>query len=172
MDLVRQFPATELERALEDWHWLPGVVGKEPLATSPFGDVFLAGPDGVWFLSMLEGQVTREWDDVPQLREVLATEEGQDRFLLGPLAEAAHRNGLQPREHELLDWTVPPILGAPIEPTNISVRDMVVVISLAGQIHQQVRDLPAGTRIGGVTVDGEQPTKQRRRGFWRRPSQG
>ena len=170
MDLVRRFPTEELLRALEDWHWLPEVAGKEPLATSPFGDVFLAGPDGVWFLSMLEGQVTREWDDVPQLREALATEEGQDRFLLGPLAEAAFRNGLLPREDELLDWTVPPILGGPIEPANISVRSMVVVISLAGQLHEQVHDLPPGTKISGISVDGKRPAKRRRRSLFRRSS--
>jgi hypothetical protein len=35
----------------------------------------------------------------------------------------------------------------------VGVIDFVVGLNIAGQIHEQVRDLPAGTPIAGVTID-------------------
>jgi hypothetical protein len=32
--------------------------------------------------------------------------------------------------------------------------DFDVALTIAGQLHRQVRDLPPGTRISGFTVDG------------------
>jgi hypothetical protein len=62
VDLTRSFSAVQFTRALEWWAWA-GVPGKQPLFTSPFGDVFLQAPDGFWFLDLLEGALTRPWPD-------------------------------------------------------------------------------------------------------------
>jgi hypothetical protein len=50
MDLLRRFSPDLLSEALTDWQWLTEIAGKRPLATSAFGDVFLQGDGGVWFL--------------------------------------------------------------------------------------------------------------------------
>ena len=75
MDLTRSFSAVQFTRALESRAWA-GIPGKQPLFTSPFGDVFLQAPDGFWFLDLLEGALTRPWPDPGALRADLDTAGG------------------------------------------------------------------------------------------------
>jgi hypothetical protein len=46
-------------------------------------------------------------------------------------------------------------LGGEISLENIQVMDFVTAVNIAGQIHQQIRDLPPGTRIEDVKVIDE-----------------
>jgi hypothetical protein len=58
---------------------------------------------------------------------------------------------------EVYDFTPPPVLGGPLKVENITKMNFVVALNIAGQIHDQVRGLPPGTKISGVTIDGEKP---------------
>ncbi|MGJ0223674.1 hypothetical protein ACQUZK_09765, partial [Streptococcus pyogenes] len=82
-------------RALEDWSWV-GADAMTPVAASLFGDVFLAGPDGIAMLDTLEGRIVPAFADVDEMRRVLATQEGQDHFLTAGLALGAAARGLVP----------------------------------------------------------------------------
>jgi hypothetical protein len=157
MDLVRRFPPALITRALEDWAWLPGIESMIPLATSAFGDVFLEGEDAVWFLDTIEGKLTREWEDTTSLQEALNTADGQARFLLDGLAEAAYARGVRPDPEQVLSFKIAPVLGGAFKPDNIEVTDLVVSLSISGQLHRQVKDLPPGTRISGFTIDEQPP---------------
>lgn len=54
MELIRRFPSDSYTHALEAWAWVPnGLVGKAPLFTSAFGDVFLLSDNGVWLLDSI-----------------------------------------------------------------------------------------------------------------------
>lgn len=152
MELIRRFSAEAWAAALQDWAWLPGLTGARPLVASSFGDAFLQGPDGVWFLDVAEGTLTREWDDVPALEAALNTRAGQDRFLLAGLAVAAAAAGMEPAGDQILCWKTPPILGGDLTLANVEIGDLAVSLSLAGQLHRQVKDLPPGAHIGSVTV--------------------
>jgi hypothetical protein len=156
MDAIRRFDGDTLRTALESWSWV-GLGDKTPLCTSPFGDVFLQSSDGVWFLDRLEGSLTREWADVQELQQVLDTVEGQDRYLLLGLAVSAQEQGLVPAANEIYEFRLPPVLGAPVEVSNIQVMDVTVALHLSGQLHEQVKDLPPGTTISGFTYDGDTP---------------
>ena len=50
---------------------------------------------------------------------------------------------------------VAPILGAGFGAENITKRDFVVPLNLAGQLHRQLQAMPPGSAITGFTVDGE-----------------
>ena len=156
MEAIRRFDSTTLQDALEAWAWI-GLEGKAPLFTSPFGDVFLQDATGIWYLDRIEGSLSREWTDGRALQQVLNTVEGQDRYLLIGLAVDAEESGLMPGPNEIYDFRVPPVLGAPIEVANVEVSDLTVALHLSGQLHQQVKDLPPGTTISGVTVEGQEP---------------
>lgn len=67
MELTRSFTADQFARALESWDWAD-IQGKQPLFTSPFGDVFFQAQDGFWFLDLLEGTLTRPWSDAGALQ--------------------------------------------------------------------------------------------------------
>ena len=89
---------------------------------------------------------------------VLNTDEGQDRYLLGALALAAERRlGLVPGPDQVLAWKVPPALGAQTAIENLQLMDFEVYLSIQGQLHRQIKDLPPGTTITGFTVGGEAP---------------
>ncbi len=154
MHLVR--PTSEqLVHALTDWQWLPGVAALTPLAVTALGDVFLHGSGAVWFLDTIDGTLTQEWDTVQDLQAQLNTAEGQDRFLLAGLVVSAHERGLRPNEGQVLMLSVPPILGGQIDVENLEVYDLSVALSLLGQIHRQIKDLPPGTQISGISVEGD-----------------
>ena len=157
MDLIRRFPPDLLSRALRDWEWIPALVGKTPMVTSAFGDVFLNADDGVWFLDTVEGILSREWDNPRSLQDELNTVDGQDRFLMTGLAQAAFSQGLAPQDGQVLSFKIAPVLGGAFEPANIEVSDLAVALCITGQIHRQLKDLPPGTPIRGFTVDGQQP---------------
>jgi hypothetical protein len=151
MELTRSFTADQFARALESWDWAD-IQGKQPLFTSPFGDVFFQAQDGFWFLDLLEGTLTRPWPDADALQADLNTAEGQDRYLMAGLAFAAERQGIIPSARQVLSFKVAPVLGAATAVENIEVMDFEVIVQLTGQLHCQVRDMPSGSRITGFTI--------------------
>lgn len=153
MELIRRFDAATFARGLADWTWLIGDRDLRPIAASMFGDVFLDGDDGVWFLDSLEGTLTLEWPDASALQAALNTAEGQDQYLLGGLAIGATERGVIPGPDQILMFSVPPTLGGSMSPDNIEAMDYVVASSICGQLRQQIKDLPPGTPITGFTLD-------------------
>lgn len=83
---------------------------------------------------------------------MLSTPEGQDRYLMAGLAEAAEQKGLQLQPSQVFDFTKPPVLGGKFEVENLAPNDFVVSLNISGQIHDQVRKLPPGTKISRVTI--------------------
>jgi hypothetical protein len=75
-------------------------------------------------------------------------------YSLGTLAAEAERAGLLPGQDQVYDFKVTPALGGPIEVGNIGIIDFVVGVNIAGQLHDQLRGLPPGTPITGVTIGG------------------
>lgn len=154
MELIRRFPFEAYQQALQSWSWLPDLVGKGPSFTSAFGDVFLQDPDGsFWFLDTLEGTLARRWPDAGTLQDELLTPEGQDRFLMGGLVEAAGRAGLEPGPAQVLAFKVAPVLGGSFDLDNVEPFDFVVSLDILGQVHQQVQDLPPGAQVTGFTIE-------------------
>lgn len=148
MQLTKIFSKQQFDQALESWRWLD-LGDREPMFASLFGDVFLHDGDGWWFLDTLEATLTREWDSKQDMMEHLNTDQGQDRYLMGALAMAAERNGLVLGDDDVYDFMPPPILGGSFAVENIFVHSFVVAVSISGQIHDQVRQLPPGTPITG-----------------------
>lgn len=170
MELLRHFSADDYVRALEDWAWT-GAGSLTPVAASVFGDVFLSGPAGILMLDTLEGRLVPAFSDVDEMRSVLATPDGQDQFLTAGLALAAEDRGLVPGGGQVYAYAIPPVLGGKIAVDNIEVMDFVVWLSIAGQLHEQVRNLAPGTRISGVTIDeGRREDRPGRRSLFRRRS--
>ncbi len=146
MDLTRVFPAETLADALEPWAWV-GIGDQKPLFTSLFGDVFFRSADGIWLLDTLEGRFERIWDDAAALKAEVDTEEGADHYLLAGLAMAAYRAGIALGDDEIYAFKVPPVIGGGFDVSNLGAMSFPVILSILGQVHEQVRALPAGTEI-------------------------
>ena len=152
--LTKVFRPEQYGQALESWRWLD-LGGKAPLFASTFGDVFFRSPDGFWWLDILEGKLTRPWGTAEQVQAALNSRSGQSEYLLAELAQAAAELGITPADDEVYDFTTSPVLGGAIDPSNIGVIDFAVGVNIAGQLHEQVRDLPPGRAIAGVVIDDD-----------------
>ena len=141
-------------RALDAWKWLP-IELKQPILVTAFGDIFLSATDGIWFLDTLEGSLNRVCDTREELSQILRTEDGGNHYLFAGFVERAQREGMLLKENQCYDFKVNPVVGGKIEFANIEPRDFVVAVNMAGQLHEQTRNLPDGTRIEGFTINSE-----------------
>ncbi len=151
MHLTKVFPPEVFAEALESWSFLP-ISGKQPVIATSFGDVFLQDADGYWFLDSLEGKLERVAANRDELKAILSTAEGQARYLMAGLAEEADDRGMQLKPSEVFDFTQPPALGGRLDVANLAPKDFVVALNIAGQIHEQIRNLPPGTKISKIKI--------------------
>ncbi|MCU1414696.1 MAG: uncharacterized protein JWN80_2036 [Microbacteriaceae bacterium] len=151
LELIRRFSDDQYASALESWTF-ENFDGKTPLFTSPFGDLFLSDEAGVWYLDVLGGRLAMNWQNTSELEAELNTTDGRNRWLSASRAAEGWGNGLHPSDSEIFDFAVFPALGGPMSAENLCVADFVVSVNIAGQIHSQIRDLPPGTSIGGLSI--------------------
>ncbi|HEY7722816.1 MAG TPA: hypothetical protein VIB11_13345 [Pedococcus sp.] len=152
MELIRALTAEQYAQALEAWQWMD-LEGKEPVFASLFGDLFFVAVDGIWWLDVLEGTLTRPWGSIDEFRAATSTPEGRDTYLLAGLAFAAAERDVVPGPDQMYDFPVPPVLGGPMDAASLQVVDVVVGLNVAGQVHRQIRHLPPGTPVDGIAVD-------------------
>jgi len=138
---------------LRSWGWI-GIDGLTPMYATVFGDLFLMAADGgVWFLDTVGGTLEQAAPDLATLQRAI-TEPAQ-RYLMVDLATACERRGILAAPGRVLSFRQPPVLGGAIDdPDNVEESDFVVCLNIMGQIHNQVRDLPPGTTIGKVVIEG------------------
>jgi hypothetical protein len=146
MDLTRTFTAEEYTQALASWQWI-GLDDLDPWFVSAFGDVFLTGDDGVYWLDITSGELSRAFTSAEDTQRILATEEGMDEYLLAGLAFAAAEQGIDAGPGSVLAFKLPPILEGEFEVANLEVVDFVTAVSRAGQLHDKIKDLPDGAEI-------------------------
>lgn len=139
MEMYRTADAGVLD-GLDAWSWAATGTALQPKFVSPFADVFLAAEDGaIWHLSPIVGELRRAWPDRAALTAELATPEGQDRYLNSVWAQAAERRGLVLGPSDAFHFAPPPALGGQYAAENILVASIRVVLTLAGQVHGQLR---------------------------------
>lgn len=147
-ELTRTFTQEQYDQALAAWEWI-GLEGLDPWFTSAFGDLFLTGPDGVYWLDLTSGELTRPWRDLESAKKALSSDEGLDEYLLAGLVFAAAEAGVEATDDQILGFKVPPVLDGEFEVANLVVADFVEVVSAAGHLHDQIKDLPDGAEIEG-----------------------
>ncbi|MBB5868511.1 hypothetical protein F4553_001890 [Allocatelliglobosispora scoriae] len=151
LPLTATFSDDAYARALDSWTFLD-LTGKTPLFTNLFGDVFLQSADGCWFLDTVEGSLGMLWDRPAALAAELGTPAGENRYLAGPLAQAAADRGLILGPGQVYTFLPPPIFTGRVSVGAIEVYDFVLAVNITGQLHRQIRDLPPGADIGGVVL--------------------
>jgi hypothetical protein len=128
---------------LEEWKWLlPDA--QTVVELNLFGDMLVSRPDGqLALIDVSLGTATPVDEQVPA-----------PDWLRIPLVDQLEAAGLRLGKEQCYSHRLPPILGGSWDPDNFEAIDTYVHLSLSGQIHQQVKDLPDGTPIGGFTFKG------------------
>jgi hypothetical protein len=140
------------QELLDDWEWLL----KKPhtlVAMNNFGDMFLKDErEKVYLLNIAFGNLTKVANSTSELQQLTSSKENQLQWFHTDLLTQLEHAGLSLSPGQCFCVKKPPVLGGTWELSNIEVGPIAVHVSLMGQIHQQVQNLPSGTKIKGCTI--------------------
>lgn len=151
-DLTIDLTNIDVREVYEDWNWL---VNEKimPLMMTKFGDLFFIKENGkVYFLDTIEGEVKSICNSKEEFVAFINQKENIENYLLSYIIVDLINNNHIPSSKECYSFETPPILGGKIEADNVTIMSILVSISITGQIHRQVKDLPEGAAISGFKI--------------------
>jgi hypothetical protein len=152
-DLTVNFAHLDRQAVLGDWSWLIGN-SKLPILLLASGDAFVQDTDtgAVHFLDVGAGALSEVAVSFDEFKSLLSDKEFVlNYFAVEMLADIRH-SGCLLNPGQIYSFKIPPVLGGEYVLSNVEPSDIAVHYSIAGQIHEQVRNLPEGTPITGVTL--------------------
>jgi len=117
-------------------------------------------------VAVIRGEVGRIADDQAAFEAAITSAEHAERWLMPKIVDGQAALGMTPGVNECLSFKHPPVLGGQLEPDNFETASVLVHFSLAGQIHQQVKDLPPGAKIGKIKIEDPAAGKRPWWKFW------
>ncbi len=155
MDYQRYLAETDVasDAVLDDWGWL--VEPKLHLwRVTKAGDALLRHADdgSIHFLDVVSGNVERIATDHTTFESAAEIAENADRWFMPDVVDGQAALGMSPGANECLSFKHPLVLGGAFDPENVETCSVLVHFSIAGQIHEQVKDLPPGTPIGKIKL--------------------
>ncbi len=146
-DLGRDFP-----EAMASWRWLVSEKSK-PLLITAMGDVFLDLSTSVWFLDTERGTVDRVAASREAWKESMKDPERLAAWFRPALVHQLVQHGLALKSGEVFSPLVPAVLGGTENPKNFTTSQWRNHLHILGQVHDQVRRLPPGTRMDRIVFD-------------------
>ena len=144
--------ALSSQELLEDWEWLlkgPYTV----FAMNNFGDLFLRSKSGeITLLNITWGKLESVAPSVSVFETMITDADKQRQWFQTDLLTQLEQAGFRLGDSQCFSFKKPPALGGDIDVANVEVAPIRVHVSLMGQIHQQLSNLPPGTKIEGVSI--------------------
>lgn len=142
----------DIVRALDGWTWID-LAGLTAIAVSAFGEVFFQGQTGAIIqLDSIEGSKREVANSLAEFVAALMEPAERDDLLLAGHIIGARNKGILLSPGECYDFKVAPILGGPMDVEHMQKLSFVVKLHIAGQLHEQVKDLPSGTRVNRIEI--------------------
>jgi len=152
--LFPPYDAERVQRALDDWSWLLGEGPHSIFAVSASGNVVIQDEDdGLWVLDTWWGCFDPIADSEEEFHEAVRDRDTADEWFLASLVTSCHERFGPPDSGRCYGWKIPPMLSGELSLDNTELNDLFTQISMAGQIAEQCKDLPPGTRIDGVRIE-------------------
>lgn len=152
-DLTVNFRHLDRAELLSDWRWLIGTT-KLPILVTAAGDAFVQDTEdnSIHFLDIAAGALKQVAESPDEFGGLL-----DDRdFVIGhfsvELIADLRQQGQLLAPGQLYSFKKPPPLGGQYTLDNFESTSIEVHFSLLGQIHEQVRNLPPGTKIKGAQL--------------------
>ena len=153
-DLTVYFQHLDRAEIVSDWKWLIGE-GKEPVLITATGDAFLQDlNDGsIHFLDVTTGDFSLVTNSVDEFNELLSNKEFVTNYFFVQMIGEMKRANIQLEKGQVYSFKVPPVLGGKYENSNVEVASIYVHFSVNGQLHNQLKDVPAGTKIDSIKLE-------------------
>jgi hypothetical protein len=152
-DLTINFDDQPREQLLSDWEWAMDE-SMLPVLITAMGDVFAQGQSGaVYFLDVACGTIEGVAQDGPSFKSLL-NDSGfvTERMYPSRIVEF-RKAGLTLGPGEVYSHKQPLALGGEDVLENYETTNVAVHLSINGQIHQQIKDLPPGTAIENIQIE-------------------
>lgn len=151
-DLTISPNGVAMDTLLSDWAWaMPEPL--RPVLLTAMGDAFAQGPSGtVYFIDMVEGAIRPVADDGETFESLLQDKEFVTDHLFPARVVQCRRAGLTLEPGEVYSHKQFLVLGGEDDVDNVEATDVSVHISMHGQVHKQIKDLPPGTPISQIKI--------------------
>ncbi len=145
----------DLEGLLTEWRWLVDE-SFHPVVISALGDLFLRHDDdgSIFWLDAGWGRLTRVARSADEFKQIMVQPDNAAVWFVPQLVGDILTQGKLLKPGQCFGYKVPPVLGGETEPGNLEPTDLDVHFGILGQIHRQVKDLPSGTPIGEIKIQG------------------
>jgi hypothetical protein len=152
-ELTKDINSVDSTDILSSWHWLIGEI-KGVHTITVLGDLFLIGKDdGIYWLQSDFGELTKVAKNNLQFQKLLFDEEKLDEWFLPGLVEKLINAGKILKKNEIYSYKILPVLGGDYSVENIKPTDISVHFAFCGDICEQIKDLPNGTKINIVVKE-------------------
>lgn len=164
-DVTINFTHLKRETLLSDWQWL---VDKHdlPILITSIGDVFIQNKNTneMKFLDTGYGVLKDIAPHPEELRVLLKNEDFALDHLPFNAVSGMLDKGVALPKGQIYSYKILPALGGAHSLDNLEPCDIHVHLSISGQIHQQIKDLPPGTKVENIKI--KQPTSKPWWKFW------
>ena len=152
---------------LADWRWLVSE-NFTPILMTAFGDLFLRDDSGrIHFLDLMAGEFKEVSASQDEFDRVCEDGEQRKTWFLGFLVtELKGKHGPLPL-NKCYSCKVPLTLGGQIAADNFEPADLAVHYSILAQLHQQTKNMPAGTKIQNVKTESSE-ARTKPNSLWQR----
>lgn len=151
-ELTKNLEYVDQSEIISSWQWLiPDV--KKIIILSCLGDLFVIGKDdAIYWIATDTGTVTKVATDSEHFTKLLTDENNIDNWFLPQLIDDLINSGKILMENEVYSYKNLPVLGGGYSVDNIDPTDMSVNFAFTGQIFEQIKNLPDGTKVNITLV--------------------
>jgi hypothetical protein len=153
-DLIKEIDNIDIADITSSWQWCLGSM-HAVVTISCLGDMFLLGDDNaVYWLQTDLGKLSKIAENFEEYKEFLNDPEKTDDWFLSPLVEKLLDGGKTLKSNQVYSYKISPVLGGEYTVENIEPVSMSVHFSFSGQICEQIKDLPDGTKVNFNFIKG------------------
>lgn len=152
-DITVNFDHLDQSTILDSWGWLLGT-SKFPILITAVGDVFVKDVrDGsVHFLRVGSGELCAIASDLEEFRSLLTDKDFVLDYFAVSAVIALKDAGIELGPRQIYSLKLPAVLGGKYVMENVIPTEILAHFTVSGQIHEQVKDLPPGTKISGFDI--------------------
>jgi len=152
--LIKEIDTVDIADITSSWQWCLGNM-HAVVTISCLGDMFLIGDDNaVYWLQTDRGKLSKVAENFEEYQKFLSYSEKTDDWFLPSLVEKLLNADKTLKPNQVYSYKMLPVLGGEYTVENIEPVDMSVHFSFSGQICEQIKDLPDGTKVNFNFIKG------------------